>query len=142
MSLMICPPCEFSIPLPCKEFTTDLESPSKTELLKLVYNVKLIACLVASNSKISIDDGFLIFLKRAAMTSPLKFQITTPILASCDSPNIVPSKLVFKFSEVGGLHLFTTTWHIIVGGAYNGIQKVGHRISIHLSHIVFTFLIK
>ena len=106
---MICPPCEFFIPLPCKDFTTDSESLSKTELLKLVYNVKLTARLAASNSKISIDDYFLIFSERAAMTSPSKFRINTPIPALYDSPNIAPSKLVFKFSKVGGLYLFTTT---------------------------------
>ena len=103
-SIKICPPCEFFIPLPCKDFTTNLESPSKTKLLKLVYIVKITARLAASNSKISIDDGFLIFSERATITSLSKFQITTPIPALYDSPNIAPSKLVFKFSKAQGLY--------------------------------------
>ena len=43
------------------------------------------------------------------MTSPKLFQILTPILASLESENITPSKLVFKSSATRGFH-FLFLW--------------------------------
>ena len=95
ISLIRWPPWDFSQPPNLRNLITDLESPSRTKLVKLVSREKHVAFLATSNSKASTMVGFWIFSKSAAITSPLEFQMTTPMPASSDSPNIAPSKLTF-----------------------------------------------
>ena len=95
ISLMICPPQEFSISDPLNELTTDSESPSHTNWTWLDYVVKLTARRVARSSRISTDGGFTIYSDRATNTWPSQLWITTPIPALSDSLNIAPSLFVF-----------------------------------------------
>ena len=56
-------------------------------------------------SSTSMDAGLGTFSAKAAMTCPLLFRTTTPILAWFDSTTKAPSKFVFTISPSGGFHL-------------------------------------
>ena len=105
MSWMRWPPYANSQPPSWIALITEAESPSSTTRVVFVSREKVIARLAASNSSTSTVGGFFIFLDRVALTSPLPSQITTPIPASSNSPNIVPSKFIFHTSSTGGHHL-------------------------------------
>ena len=84
-----------------REFMIVLESPSKMEFSKPSSCTSMITRLAARSSTVSTEEGFKNFSAREAITSPLEFQIITPIPASSDSPNITPSKFVLYILAKG-----------------------------------------
>ena len=105
MSWMRWAPWANSQPLSWIALIIVVASLSNTTWVVPVSSEKVIARLATSSSRTSTVGGFLIFLDKAAFTSPLESQITTRILASSNWPNIEPLKFIFHTSSAGGHHL-------------------------------------